>query len=79
MGGAPKVAAPRGPTPEELEQQRLAAEATAAAEKRAADEKLKLERNQQNEAQALAAGLRGRRSLLSTAGEAGFSTGLGGV
>jgi len=78
MGG-PKIAAPPQPTPEELARQAQAEQAAKDAEARAAAEKLQAEQNASADQTAIRMGLRGRRSLLSTAGEAGFTTGLGGV
>jgi hypothetical protein len=54
-----------------------AAQRAADAEARAAQEKAALEAKQLEERQAAQRGLRGRRGLLSSAGELGFSQTLG--
>lgn len=81
MGGSPKVNTPvqAQPTADELARQAEAEKAAADAAERARVEKLQLEETAAMDRRAVASGLRGRRSLLSSAGEVGFSTGLGGI
>lgn len=66
--------------PKPQRNQALEAEQAAAA-RRSAEEAEAERRRQEEERRAQSLGLRGRRSLLSTAGEEGFATGttLGGV
>lgn len=79
MGSKPSPAKAPEPTEEELRQQREAEQAAIDARERARVEKAQLEAGQKRDSLAVSSGLRGRRSLLSTAGETGFPTGLGGV
>ena len=79
MGKAPSPPQPPPPTEEELRQQQEAEQAAIDARKRAEVEKAQMEGEQKREQWAISAGLRGRRSLLSRAGEVGYSTGLGGM
>lgn len=70
-----RILRPSSPTPqidEEAERQRQEAEAKAKAEQE------ELRRKQAEEEEAIRRGLRGRRALLSSAGELGFRTTLGG-
>jgi predicted Zn-dependent protease len=76
---APEPVKPPEPTAEEKARQAEQAAAAAAAEQRAKDDTALAEANAQRERVARSAGLRGRAALLSSAGEAGFRTSLGGV
>lgn len=74
----PKVSTPQL-SADDLARQAEADKAAAEARARAAEDKRLAEERALLDQNAVARGLRGNRSLMSTAGAVGFPTGLGGV